>query len=138
MNNTALINELTANYVNKVAKTIWAQIKWSVESISVLWSWGVSRKVATTYKDMPTLALRVSGVLFKGWVYICLNEGRDIYEIYCVSMKGVVKKENKEVFCDNLGFVLDSMIERDYNMSDEAYKVKALRDSAKKMGMQVI
>ena len=118
----ALTNTLTADYVNEVAKTINAQMFASVENKFVVWSWGLSRRFATVYKNMPALGLRVSGLLHKGYVYICYNEGRDVYEVYC----------------DNLGFVLDGMIERDYSMSDETYKGKALRDSAKKMGMQVI
>lgn len=134
----ALTNTLTADHVNQVAKTINAQMIATVQNAFVFWSWGVSRKVATVYKDMPALALRVSGLLHKGWVYICLNEGRDVYEVFCVSLKGKVKKHNDEVFCDNLGFVLDVMIEKDSTMSDSTYKAKALRDSAKKMGMQVI
>lgn len=138
MNNTALINGLTADYINEVAKTINAQMVATVENRWVFFSWGVSRKVATVYNNMPALALRVSGLVHKGWVYICLNEGRDVYEVFCVSLKGKVKAHNDEVYCDNLGFVLDSMIERPCGLTDEAYKGKALRDSAKKMGMQVI
>ena len=137
-NNTALVNELSVAYVNEVAKTINVQMIASVEDRFVFWSWGVSRKVATVYNNMPALALRVSGLLHKGWVYICLNEGRDVYEVFCVSLKGKVKKHNDEVFCDNLGFVLDNMIEKDSAMSDSTYKAKAMRDSAKKMGLQVV
>ena len=134
----ALTNTLTADHVNQVAKTINAQMIATVQNAFVFWSWGVSRKVATVYKDMPALALRVSGLLHKGWVYICLNEGRDVYEVFCVSLKGNVKQHNDEVYCDNLGFVVDGMIERPHEMSDETYSKKAMRDSAKKMGMQVI
>lgn len=138
MNNTALVNELSAAYVNEVAKTINAQMFASVENKFVVWSWGLSRRFATVYKNMPALGLRVSGLLHKGYVYICYNEGRDVYEVYCTNLKGAVKKSNNEVYCDNLGFVLDGMIERDYSMNDETYKGKALRDSAEKMGMKVI
>ena len=131
-------NTISANYVNEVAKTINAQINATVENRFVIWSWGVSRRFATIYNNMPALGLRVSGLLHKGFVYICLNEGRDVYEIYCVNMRGKVTKVNNEVYCDNLGFVLDGMIEKDHSLSNEAYRAKALKDSAKKMGMKVI
>lgn len=129
---------ISANYVNEVAKTINAQIYATVENRFVIWSWGVSRRFATIYNNMPALGLRVSGLLHKGFVYICLNEGRDVYEIFCVNMKGKVKDSNNEVYCDNLGFVLDCMIEKDPALTGEAYKAKAMRDSARKMGIQVI
>ncbi len=135
MNTTT--NEMTASYINQVAKTINSQMLASVESAFVFWSWGVSRKFATTYKNMAALGLRVSGLLHKGFVYICYNEGRDVYEVYCVNMKGDIKNSNTEVYCDNLGFVLDCMIEKDPAMKEDTYKAKALRDSAKKMGMTV-
>ena len=131
-------NTLTAEYINSTAKTINAQILASVENRFVLWSWGLSRRVATVYNNMAALALRVSGCVHNGWVYVCYNEGRDVYEVFCVSIKGKVKAHNNEVYCDNLGFVLDSMIERPCGQTDEAYKAKAMRDSAKKMGMRVI
>ncbi|MBR5043020.1 MAG: hypothetical protein IKX67_07245 [Bacteroidales bacterium] len=138
MNTTTAQNELSASYVNEVAKTINAQMFATVENKWVFFSWGVSRRFATVYNGMAALGLRVSGLLHKGFVYICYNEGRDVYEVHCVSLKGVVKKSNKEVYCDNLGFVLDGMIERSCEQTNEAYRAKAMRDSAKKMGLQII
>ena len=131
-------NTMQPAYILEVAKTISAQLYASVDSRSVIWSWGLSKMAATAYKNMPALRLRVSGLMHKGYVYICLNEGRDVYEVFCVSLKGNVKQHNDEVYCDNLGFVVDGMIERPHEMSDETYSKKAMRDSAKKMGMSVI
>ena len=136
-NNTTLVNQLTADYVMMVAKEINAQIR-ATASTNVIWSWGLSKRVATTYKDMPALALRVSGVIHKGWVYICLNEARDVYEVYCVSVRGKEKNVNKEVYCDNIGWVLDSMIERGFGMNDETYSKKAFADTYKKTGLRII
>ena len=128
----------TAAEINACARTINAQISASVASRSVYWSWGVSRKFATLYNEMPALGMRVSGLLHKGYVYVCYNEGLDLYEIYAVSIRGNVKKAVKDVFCDSLGAILDAVIEKDPSLTNEAYKVKALRDSARKMNMNVI
>lgn len=116
-----------------VAKTIMEQLFWSSDKMTYF-SWGVSRKVALVYNDMPTLALRVSGVLHKGWVYISLNEGMDVYEVRLLNVsKNEVKKTIEEVYCDNLGSVIDGIVERAPGLTDDQYIKKALADSAKKM-----
>ena len=120
-------------YVMSVAKTIMEQLFWSIDKM-IYFSWGVSRKVAMVYNDMPTLALRVSGVLHKGWVYISLNEGADVYEVRLLNVsKNKVVKTIEEVYCDNLGEVIDGIVERAPGQTDDQYFKKALADSAKKM-----
>lgn len=100
---------------------------------NVFWSWGVSKYSYTFHKDMPTLMLRVSGVLHKGWVYVSLNEGMDVYEIflYDVSRKKC-KNHIDEVYCDGLGRTIDSLVERAPQMTDNEYHTAAMADSRKK------
>ena len=125
-------------FIMATAKTIEQQILWSINKWEYL-SWGISKKVAIEYEGMATLALRVSGAVHKGWVFISLNEGMDCYEVRLLNVaRTKVKRTLEEVYCDNLGEVLDGLIERKSEWTDEQYKNKAARDSARKMGVDVI
>ncbi len=120
------------------AKTIEQQILWSINKFEYM-SWGISKKAAIEYEGMATLALRVSGAVHKGWAFISLNEGKDCYEVRLLNVaRTKVKRTLEEVYCDNLGEVLDGLIERKTEWTDEQYKNKSARDSARKMGMDVI
>lgn len=120
-------------HVMKVAQTAHEQLFWSVNKWAYM-SWGVSKRVAMVYNDMATLALRVSGLLHKGWVYISLNEGMDCYEVRLLNVaQDKVKQTLDEVYCDNLGEVIDGLVERDPGLTDEQYRSKALADSARKI-----
>lgn len=125
-------------FIMATAKTIEQQILWSINKWEYL-SWGISKKVAIEYEGMATLALRVSGAVHKGWVFISLNDGMDCYEVRLLNVaRNKVKRTLEEVYCDNLGEVLDGLIERKTEWTDEQYKNKAARDSAKKMGVDVV
>ena len=122
----------TTNEVNEIVTTIYLQIKHTT-NVSVLLSWGLSGRYATIYNDMPTLALRVSGLKHKGWVMVAYDEGNDCYEVYTTNLKGVVKKHIENVYFDELGKTIDELVERGENMSDAEYLQKAMTDSRKKM-----
>ena len=93
-------------YVKQVATTAWRQLFWSV-TMPVVLSWGVSKKCCTTYNEMPTLMLKVSALVHKGWVYISLNEGKDVYEVRLMNTKNECIKTIDEVYCDQLGETID-------------------------------
>ena len=117
----------------QVANEINRQIRCSVTT-DVVMSWGVYKRVATIYNDMATLALLVSGILHKGWVYVSLDEGRDCYIITLLSVdRKTVVGVRDEVYCEELGSVIDSLVERKQEWTDEEYKKLALEDSEKKM-----
>ena len=125
-------------FIMATAKTIEQQILWSINKFEYM-SWGISKKAAIEYDGMATLALRVSGAVHKGWAFISLNEGKDCYEVRLLNVaRTKVKRTLEEVYCDNLGEVLDGLIEKDPTLPDDKYRDKAMRDSAKKMGMDVI
>jgi len=105
------------------AQVILQQIK-ATTNINVFFSWGVSKIQATTYNGMQTLALKVGGFLHKGWVFISLNEGADLYEITLLKRDGKVKKHLPDVFCEDLGILLDSLIERPEFQSNADYLKK--------------
>ena len=115
-----------------IAQVAFKQIFASVDKWTYF-SWGVSKKCSTTYRDMPALALRVSGLVHKGWVFVCLNEASDLYEIYFATVRGAEKRAVKGIYCDELGQILDELIEKPSNMANEAYKAKAMSDSARKI-----
>lgn len=120
-------------FLMRVANEINRQIRCGV-TMSVLMSWGVSKRIATIYENRATLALRVSGVLHKGWVYISLDEGRDCYVITLLSPdKKRVVSVRDEVYCEELGSVIDNLVECKEDWTDEEYEKLAMADSDQKM-----
>lgn len=119
-------------HVKQVATTAWQQLFWSV-TMPVVLSWGVSKKCCTTYNEMPTLMLKVSALVHKGWVYISLNEGKDVYEVRLMNTKNECIKTIDEVYCDQLGETIDQLIEKPSSMTEEEYSQKAMADSNAKM-----
>ena len=110
-----------------VAKTMHSQIiagvgKW------VFFSWGVSKMAAIEFKGLPTLALRVSGAVHKGWVYVSL-EYNDTYTITLLNTRFAEKKQLKDVYCDELGQRIDELVERPAEWSNETYAKKATADT---------
>lgn len=104
------------SYAKSIANIIWEQIKADVET-SVIWSWGLHELAYTTIKpgnaEMPALTFLVRGFNFKGRIWIALNEGDDLYEIYGHrhgSTKGMQLLRD-QVFYDVLGTILDELIE---------------------------
>lgn len=119
----------------KIANEINRQIRCGVTA-DVIMSWGVSKRIATVYQDRATLALRVSGVLHKGWVYVSLDEGRDCYVITLLSAdKSKVIKVRDEVYCEELGSVIDNLVERKEKWTDDMYKKLAFADSEMKLNL---
>ena len=120
-------------FLMRVANEINSQIRCGVTA-DVVMSWGVYKRIATVYNDMATLALLVSGVLHKGWVYVSLDEGRDCYIITLLSVdRETVVGVRDEVYCEELGSVIDGLVERKQEWTDEEYKKLAMEDSEKKL-----
>lgn len=67
---------------------------------------------------MAALVMQVKGFQFQGKVYIALDEGSDYYRIY-----GATKEYHHDIAFDELGDVLDSMIETG-GMSKEEHHAK--------------
>ena len=66
--------------------------------------------------------MQVNGFQFQGKVYIALDEGSDYYRIYG-EKDGTTKEYHHDIAFDELGDVLDSMIEIG-GMSKEEYQAK--------------
>lgn len=120
-------------FLMKIANEINRQIRCGVTA-DVIMSWGISKRIATVYQDRATLALRVSGVLHTGWVYVSLDEGRDCYVVTLLSAdKSKVIKVRDEVYCEELGSVIDNLVERKEGWTDDMYKKLAFADSERKL-----
>lgn len=120
----------------RIANEIMRQIRCGV-TLDVVMSWGVSKRIATVYEDMATLALRVSGVLHDGWVYVSLDEGRDVYIVTLLSAdKSKVVQVCDEVYCEELGSVIDNLVERKTEWTDEEYRKLAMADNERKLNGQ--
>lgn len=118
--------------INSIVATIHEQLK-ATTPIAVRWSWGISKQQATLYEDKPTLALRVSGALHKGWVFISYDRASDLYDISIVSLKGECKHKVEGVYFDDMGKVIDGIIERDPCTTDEEYIKIAKADTIRKL-----
>ena len=90
----------------EVANEAYKQLFWSIDMMTFL-SWGVSKKCYAFYHNMPTLILRVSGMV-------------------------EVKKTMSDIYCDSLGSVIDELVEKPADMNDKVYHQKAIRDSQEK------
>ena len=98
--------------------------------IDVINSWGISKMYATQIiknvngEDftMAALVMQVNGFQFQGEVYIALDEGSDYYRIYG-EKDGTTKEYHHDIAFDELGDVLDSMIETG-GMTKEEYQAK--------------
>ena len=123
---------MNKEYVKQIATTAWQQLFWSV-TLQVVMSWGVSKKCYTLFQEMPTLMLKVSALVHKGWVYISLNEGMDVYEVRLMNNKHECIKTIDEVYCDQLGSIIDELIEKPATMTEKEYSEKAMADSKNKI-----
>ena len=82
----------------------------------------IVKKVNGEDFTMATLVMQVNGFQFQGTLYIALDEGSDYYRIYGEN-DGTTKEYHHDIAFDELGDVLDSMIETG-SMTKEEYQEK--------------
>ena len=103
----------------------------------VVLSWGLARPRAAVAdyhgRSCAALAFRVSGLLHRGIVVVLLDEMRDVYIVRLLDDTRTMVAERDCVYCDQLGLVIDEMVERGATMTDEEYRTKAMADSRAKM-----
>ncbi len=107
--------------VKEIMTLAFAQMAYEV-GMNVIFSWGLSRIDYTVYEGMPTMMMRVRGFLHDGYVYVSLNEDKDLYEIRIVDLKGNVTKIIPDVYGDMLGSLIDENVERGTISEDEYNK----------------
>lgn len=124
---------MNVELIDKVL-TIQRQLMWNVD-IATFFSWGVNKMKILLFRDMPTLGINVSGLQHKGWVYISLNEGLDLYEITLLTSNYRVLKTIEEVYCDQLAQIVDELVERSPGMTDAEYANAIQLEELKRFGV---
>jgi RNA processing factor Prp31 len=74
----------------------------------VMWSWGFNSPTAL----QNGLMFKVQGFIFKGWVKVVYNEGKDLFDVTLLNSKLEVKKEIEGIFFDQLVDVIDDLDEK--------------------------
>lgn len=123
------MKRLRRKRVGRAVCTILQQLAMTVP-VNVVYSWGITNKVATqievmadnVMQRMAALKMNVHGFQFQGNVYIALDEGADYYRIYG-EQDGETKEYHHDIAFDELGGVLDAMIETG-SMSQQEYQAK--------------
>lgn len=91
-----------------VVKTTADQLRSNRTDTIKVMSWGACH--FRNFDDMG-LIFEVSGRKHKGYVLITLD-WTDTYNVYLISYSGVIKKEMKGVYCDELTERIDESIEK--------------------------
>lgn len=89
-------------------------------TMPVVMSWGARDFRGIDFEGMVTLTFRVNGFRFNEWVLVSYNRGEDLYEIRLMKNHQVIKTIT-QVYCDQLGEIIDQEVERG-GMTDEEYK----------------
>lgn len=110
------------SYLIEVADTIREQIIAGV-GINVYWSWGVSNVGAAYFKGEPSLLLAVNGLLHKGLVVITLDDS-DTYSIRLFDSQGKEVSCTTDVYCEEIGSLLDSLVERKAEWTEQEYSAE--------------
>lgn len=102
---------LSKEHLKEVAQTILDQIigttTWDVRG-----SWGMNNPRYTQFQDFPALMFSVNGFLFSGEVIVALDEGLDVYRLYLWDKVNEPQLVNENVYCDELGDVIDRHVEK--------------------------
>ena len=118
---TKITDEQEFQKAYQIANTIFEQIKYTADS-AIMMCWGISKKFVARYDGKDGLFLQVNGFAHKGIVGIVLNEGKDLYEIHLFKNRThECIKSLDEVFCEDLGRLIDELIEKPENVSDKQY-----------------
>lgn len=87
-------------------------------NIIILWSWQFRKPTIIE----NGLKFRVSGFIFKGWVYIIYNEGLDLFDIKLITNKNLEVKAIDGICFDELVKVIDDNIEHIENYKEAVIK----------------
>ncbi len=91
-----------------VGQTIYSQLK--ATSVREMMCWGFCQPI-----DMGDgLKFKVSGLKFRGYIYVKYDEGADLYIVQLATIRKKewkVKLEIKDIFFDELGTTIDSLVE---------------------------
>ena len=110
-----------------MAQTIWKTLFWKLDIFEVM-SWGITRRQAVVYNKMLGLELQVNGMIHKGSVIICYDEGWDEFVVYLLDKKKNVVKTFEHVGAEELGGIIDENIEKPKGMKDSTYRSRTITE----------
>ena len=131
------MKRLSKKQIGRAACTILQQLALTTP-LNVVYSWGVTNKVATQIeitvdgmeKTVATLMMDVNGFNYQGRLYVTNNRVKQTFGLYS-ERNGMLHEENENIAYKDLGQVLDAVIETD-GMSQQEY-LQRLREYAKRL-----
>ena len=125
----------------QVASIIFEQIVTETPA-NVVASWAIhgvgAGTVSVNNVDMACLTLHVDALIHKGVVCVAYDDGADTYHVALYSKdKCRVSPWRDDVYFNELGTLIDQLIERPVDMSDEDYEILADADTFAKTGLHL-
>ena len=131
------MKRLSKKQIGRAVCTILQQLSLTTP-LNVVYSWGVTNKVATQIeimvdgmeKKVAALMMDVNGFNYQGGLYVTNNRVKQTFGLYS-EQNGMLHEEKKSIAYKDLGQVLDAVIETD-GMSHQEY-LQRLRENAKSL-----
>ena len=131
------MKRLRKKQIGRAACTILQQLALTTP-LNVVYSWGVTNKVATQIeitvdgmeRTVAALMMDVNGFNYQGRLYVTNNRVKQTFGLYS-ERNGMLHEENENIAFKDLGQVLDAVIETG-GMSQQEY-LKRLREYAKRL-----
>ena len=131
------MKRLRKKQIGRTACTILQQLALTTP-LNVVYSWGITNKVATQIdimvdgveKTVAALMMDVNGFNYQGRLYVTNDKAKQTFGLYS-EQEGKLHEENKYIAFKDLGKVLDGVIETG-GLSQQKY-LQRLREYAKKL-----
>ena len=131
------MKRLSKKQIGRTVCTILQQLALTTP-LNVVYSWGVTNKVATQIeitvdgieKKVAALMMDVNGFNYQGRLYVTNNRVKQTLGLYS-ERNGMLHEENENIAYKDLGQVLDTVIETG-GMSQQKH-LERLREYAKKL-----
>lgn len=131
------MKRLRKKQIGRAACTILQQLALTTP-LNVVYSWGISNKVATQIeitvdgmeKTVAALMMDVNGFNYQGRLYVTNNRVKQTFGLYS-ERNGMLHEENENIAFKDLGQVLDAVIETG-GMSQQKH-LQRLREYAKRL-----
>lgn len=131
------MKRLSKKQIGRAACTILQQLALTTP-LNVVYSWGVTNKVATQIeimvdgmeKNVAALMMDVNGFNYQGRLYVTNNRVKQTFGL-CSEQNGMLHEENENIAFKDLGLVLDAVIETG-GMSQQKH-LQRLREYAKRL-----
>ena len=131
------MKRLRKKQIGKAVCTILQQLALTTP-LNVVYSWGVTNKVATQIeitvdgmeKNVAALMMDVNGSNYQGRLYVTNDKAKQTFGLYS-EQDGMLHEENENIAYKDLGQVLDAVIETG-GLNQQEY-LQRLREYAKRL-----